>query len=95
MAGSPMHYILTVVLLIIGVIVAIFGYYSLTQATQGVGLIGLACFIGILARIAQSANHQGEIHDITEKQKSATLDRAAASFRQDAERWPGNRAEKP
>ncbi len=35
-----------------------FGFVSLSEATFGVGLIGLACVCGILARISQAAAHQ-------------------------------------
>jgi hypothetical protein len=43
-----------VVFVVIGIALGVIGAFSLTQATMGVGLIGLACFAGILARMAQA-----------------------------------------
>jgi hypothetical protein len=34
------------------------GLFTLTQATLGVGLLAMACFLGILARISQAATTQ-------------------------------------
>lgn len=42
------------VFLVIGFALAVFGVMSLSEATMGVGLIGLACFFGIVARLAQA-----------------------------------------
>ncbi|MBI2846944.1 MAG: hypothetical protein HYX82_03585 [Chloroflexi bacterium] len=46
-----MHWILV----LIAIIVTVIGAASLNQATLGVGLIGIACLIGILARIVQAS----------------------------------------
>ncbi len=48
------------VLAIIGVLGAAIGILSLTQATLGVGIIGVGCFFGILARLVQAADHQNQ-----------------------------------
>jgi len=45
-------------MVIVSVAPAILDVGSLTQATEGVGLIGLACFLGIMARIKQASVHQ-------------------------------------
>jgi hypothetical protein len=42
-------------LVLLSLIIAAGGVVSLTQATLGVGGIGFACLIGILARIAQAS----------------------------------------
>lgn len=47
------------ILVILGIIAVVVGFLSLTQATTGMGLIGIACFLGIVARILQ-ADHYGE-----------------------------------
>lgn len=41
-------------LLMLAVLVAAAGLFFLSSATAGVGLIGLACFLAICARIAQA-----------------------------------------
>jgi hypothetical protein len=43
-----------VLLVVVGLLVGAVGLFSLTQATLGVGLVGLALFAGVLARIAQA-----------------------------------------
>lgn len=45
------------ILLLVGLLLAGAGLLSLSQATLGIGLIGLACFCGITARLIQ-ADHQ-------------------------------------
>jgi len=52
-----------VVLVILAILAGIGGLLYLSQATQGVGLIGLACFLGILARLAQAERHTTHIHE--------------------------------
>lgn len=44
-------------LVLIALVLAGFGVLMLSSATSGVGLIGLACFTGILARIVQAGRH--------------------------------------
>jgi hypothetical protein len=44
-----------VVLLILGSVALVAGVLSLSQATSGVGLIAVACFFAICARIAQAS----------------------------------------
>jgi len=41
-----------------GTLIAIVGVLSLSQATRGVGFIGVACFLVIVARIAQVSELQ-------------------------------------
>lgn len=48
-------------LIIVAIILGIAGLLSLSEATQGVGLIGLACLAGILARLRQAADHQEQL----------------------------------
>lgn len=46
-------------ILAIGAIpVAIYGLSQLSEATAGVGIIGLACLIAVIARIAQAEVHR-------------------------------------
>jgi len=47
-------------LLVIAVLVAVAGVFSASEATLGAVLMGLACFLGILARIAQAGDQHKE-----------------------------------
>jgi hypothetical protein len=49
-----MHYFL----IVLGVILLVVGLFYLSNATVGVGLICSACFLGIMARIAQAGAHR-------------------------------------
>ena len=49
--------VMSAILMILAIIAAIAGAMSLSQATLGVGTIALACFLGILARLAQAEAH--------------------------------------
>jgi hypothetical protein len=55
--------VLAVLLALLAVAVAGIGALYLTQATTGVGIIGLACFLGILARLAQASGHHRELRE--------------------------------
>mgnify|MGYP000669323674 CR=1 FL=1 len=48
-------------LLVIAVFDAIAGSFSLGDATMGVGVIGLSCLAGILARIVQAQRQHNEM----------------------------------
>ncbi len=52
---------MTALLIILALLGAAVGIFTLTQATTGVGFLAVACFLGILARIAQASAHQTEI----------------------------------
>ena len=45
-------------LIILSLLALVAGVLSLSNATLGVGLIGVACYIGILARLLQAATYQ-------------------------------------
>jgi hypothetical protein len=45
-------------LIIAGVVLVAVGAMSLSQATMGAGLVAVACFCGILARIVQADRQQ-------------------------------------
>jgi hypothetical protein len=45
---------MSIFLVILGLLVVLGGILSLTQATLGVGLIAIGCFLAILARLAQA-----------------------------------------
>jgi len=53
----------TGVLVFVGVLVLIAGVFTLTSATLGVGLVGIALFIAVLARLAQARSQQRELID--------------------------------
>ena len=48
---------MSAVLMILGILVVLIGAVSLSQATMGVGLVAIGCFLGILARLAQAEAH--------------------------------------
>lgn len=48
-------------LILLAIALAVFGAGKVTQATLGVGLIALAIFVAVLARIAQAADHHAEL----------------------------------
>jgi predicted branched-subunit amino acid permease len=48
---------MTTFLVIIAILAAIIGAVSLSPATSGVGIICIACFLGILARLTQASDH--------------------------------------
>lgn len=45
-------------LVLLALVLWFFGFAMLTQATQGVGAVAMACLLAILARMAQAAEHQ-------------------------------------
>lgn len=49
---------MTVLLVIAALVAVAIGVLALTQATLGIGLIAIGCFLGILARIAQASEHR-------------------------------------
>jgi hypothetical protein len=51
---------MAVILGLLAVIGAVIGFFSLSQATMGVGILAIACLLAILARIAQADAHQNE-----------------------------------
>jgi len=53
-----------ILLVVVGLVVAGYGLISLTPATLGVGVICFACFLGILARIAQATEHTARVEAI-------------------------------
>ena len=55
---------MAVILIFLALIIAFSGFLNLNQATLGAGLFALACFLGILARIAQADKQQKEIKEI-------------------------------
>lgn len=52
-----MHYFL----IFLALLAAVAGIFMLTEATLGIGVIAMACFLGILARITQAGSHQNEL----------------------------------
>ena len=55
------------VLIVLSVVVALIGVFSLSEATVGVGLVALACLLGIFARIAQASNYHSKLLDKEKK----------------------------
>lgn len=49
---------MAIFLALVASLVAVIGLLLLSNATSGVGMIAFACFLGILARLAQAQAHQ-------------------------------------
>lgn len=56
------------VMVFVAIGLAVWGSDRLTQATQGVGIICLAVFVAVLARLAQAADHHAELRRILERE---------------------------
>jgi hypothetical protein len=54
-----------ILLAVIGMGLAVIGFMALSQATMGVGMIACACFLGILARLAQAEFHHRKTDKLT------------------------------
>jgi hypothetical protein len=52
---------LSVMLVVVSLLCLLGGVASLSQATMGVGGIATACFLAILARIAQASAHNDQL----------------------------------
>ena len=52
---------MVILLVILAILALVVGFFTLSQATLGVGLLAAACLFGILGRIAQAAQHQTEL----------------------------------
>jgi hypothetical protein len=50
-----------IVLIVIALLLVVAAASQINQATFGVGLMGAACFVAILARLAQAHTHHREI----------------------------------
>lgn len=81
---------MSVVLIIIAVLAGIAGGLSLSNATQGVGLICGGCLAAILARIWQAAAHheaaQAALKEMNERE--AKRDSVRASGPASSDGWP-------
>jgi hypothetical protein len=51
-------------LTLFAILSALEGFFTLTQVTQGVGFIAIACFLGILARLAQAEAYQKKVKEL-------------------------------
>lgn len=56
--------------ILLGAITTITALAFLSEATMGVGIIGIGCFLGICARMMQAAAHQVEDADSAKKRHS-------------------------
>jgi hypothetical protein len=54
-------------LIVLAFILLLVSVLFINEATLGVGLIGAACFLGILARLVQAAEHQAQLLDALAK----------------------------
>lgn len=57
---------MTPVMLFLGLIAVVVGVAMLSQATMGVGVIAIGCFLGICARIVQAGGHQRKTEQLLE-----------------------------
>ena len=59
------------ILIILSLIAAAVGVFTLSEATFGVGILAVACLLAIYARLAQASIHNKEIKkllDVTQKE---------------------------
>lgn len=56
-----------VILLLISMLVGITGFLFLSEATMGVGIIGVAALLGVYARIAQADAHHKKVKRLLEE----------------------------
>jgi hypothetical protein len=61
---------MVILLVILAILALVIGFFTLSQATMGVGILAAACLFGILARIAQAAQHQTELKTLLNMQAS-------------------------
>lgn len=52
------------ILTLLAIVAGLVGLFFLSEATMGVGIMGLACLFGILARIAQADKHHKELKNM-------------------------------
>ncbi len=64
-----MHVLLGIIALLVGLV----GGMMLSPATQGVGVIALACLFGILARIMQAGSHRADDAHLAKMQADAAV----------------------
>jgi len=48
------------ILICLAILVGVFGVFLASQASAGAAIVGFACLLGILARIAQAAEYHKE-----------------------------------
>jgi len=70
---------LAIVFVVIGGLALIGGLTSLSNATSGVGGIAVACFFGILARLAQASAHHDEVLKLLTDARATPAAAAAAT----------------
>lgn len=60
---------MVILLVILAMIALVVGFFTLSQATMGVGILAAACLFGIFARIAQAADHQAQIKALLQERR--------------------------
>ena len=62
---------MAIILVILALISGVIGFFSISQATTGVGFLAAACLLAILARISQADKHHKEVIE----QQNAIIER--------------------
>ena len=65
--------------LILGGLVVLGGILSLSQATMGVGIVAIGCFLGIAARLLQASTYQKQLADILSDRPTVPTQSPSAS----------------
>ncbi len=73
-------------LVLVAFALALVGAATLTEATAGVGIVGLACLFGILARIAQASVHRDQAEKRQGERDKEETDRRARDLDDDTDR---------
>lgn len=63
---------MAIVFILAAILAASVGIFLLSEATMGVGILALACFFGILARIAQADAHHKKLTITLENLRNQT-----------------------
>lgn len=79
---------MTPVMLFLGLVAVVVGSAMLSQATMGVGVIALGCFLGICARIVQAGGHQRKTEELLERLARRPTETAPAATTTDEKEGP-------
>ena len=60
---------MTIILILLGLGAIAVGVLNMTQATMGAAIVGVGCFLGIMARISQAYDQHAELVKLLEQTK--------------------------
>lgn len=66
-------------LVVLAILLALIGFFSLSQATTGVGILACACLFAIFARIAQASDHHAQVMKVIGQGNDAKTSQSSSS----------------